>query len=798
MKLVLIVCLVLVLNPTPAAADPVSAAIAAALVEAGVSAAVASVIGSIVTSTLSSLVLNTVSGALFGKPAGSGGALPSFSAEATARTHVVRTAVEPLRLIYGETRASGPLAFATSTGSSKEFLHMVVPVAGHEVESMGSFILNDTEITSDQIDGSGVVTVGKYANKLRVKKHLGAPDQAADSDLVAEVTEWTTDHRLREIAYMYLRLEHDDDVYPTGIPNPAAVVRGKKLYDPRTATTAWTANLALAVNDYKTSPLGLNIPDSEIDAADIIAAANVADEVVTVSDLSDTFTADATTDQLTLSDEKTDIKTGDRCTVSSTGTLPGGLAPATNYYYIQSANAVGQVATTLANAFAGTALTLTDAGTGTHTLTKNGQVRYDCHGIVSLDKPHISVVEDMLTSGAGFVSWSVGKHHLQLAAATTAETEVIEATWLRGPVKARPRVPRQNLFNLVRGTFVDPARFYQPTDFPPVGNINYEVQDGGWSDTFTVDTATDVLTVSGSGGRLNADTTVTLETTTTLPSPAAAQTRYHVIYVSDTTFKLATSRDNALAGTAIDFTDTGTGTHTVRLAEQMPRDIEFPFNQDATRAQRLAKIHLEKSRQGISVELLCNLKALKCRVLEVRKVTLPQFGWTEKEFRLIAFKFSGDLGIDLVLQEESSAAYDWAAGNATVHDPAPDTSLAPALTVNPATVLVLSSGTADLFVAGDGTVHSRIKAAWTAAVDSFVKQHEIQHKKSADSEWQTSLIGKDATEIYIPAVEDTVSYDVRVRAINGLGVKSEWVTVTGHTVVGKSAVPADHTTFSAQ
>jgi hypothetical protein len=43
----------------------------------------------------------------------------------------------------------------------------------------------------------------------------------------------------------------------------------------------------------------------------------------------------------------------------------------------------------------------------------------------------------------------------------------------------------------------------------------------------------------------------------------ALATDYYVIRLSDTTFSLATSYTNAVAGTAIDITSTGTGTHTI-------------------------------------------------------------------------------------------------------------------------------------------------------------------------------------------------------------------------------------------
>lgn len=55
-------------------------------------------------------------------------------------------------------------------------------------------------------------------------------------------------------------------------------------------------------------------------------------------------------------------------------------------------------------------------------------------------------------------------------------------------------------------------------------------------------------------------------TTGTLPSPLATGTNYWVIRVDANTIQLATSRANALAGTQIDITTTGSGTHTLDRA----------------------------------------------------------------------------------------------------------------------------------------------------------------------------------------------------------------------------------------
>lgn len=63
--------------------------------------------------------------------------------------------------------------------------------------------------------------------------------------------------------------------------------------------------------------------------------------------------------------------TGMKLTVSTTDTLPGGLAALTDYYFIYLSPTTGKLATSQANALAGTAVDITNAGTGTHTIVVN-------------------------------------------------------------------------------------------------------------------------------------------------------------------------------------------------------------------------------------------------------------------------------------------------------------------------------------------------------------------------------------------------------------------------------------------
>ena len=55
--------------------------------------------------------------------------------------------------------------------------------------------------------------------------------------------------------------------------------------------------------------------------------------------------------------------------ISSSGTIPGGLSAGTTYYVIRVDADTIQLATSLANVYAGTAINITSQGSGTHTIT---------------------------------------------------------------------------------------------------------------------------------------------------------------------------------------------------------------------------------------------------------------------------------------------------------------------------------------------------------------------------------------------------------------------------------------------
>lgn len=210
--------------------------------------------------------------------------LPSFadfSSQSQNRTQLIKQPTVPRRIIYGETRVSGVLGFAETTDEDK-YLHLVILLATHEVNQIGTIYINDKALT---LDGNGNVTApSQYANLVRIKKHLGSTSQSADATLISESNKWTDQHKLSGIAYIYARLEFDADAFPNGLPNISAIVQGKKVFDPRTSTTAYSTNPALCIRDYLTdNKYGFGASSDEIDDTSFTTAANICDETVSLN-----------------------------------------------------------------------------------------------------------------------------------------------------------------------------------------------------------------------------------------------------------------------------------------------------------------------------------------------------------------------------------------------------------------------------------------------------------------------------------------------------------------------------------
>lgn len=456
----------------------VAVAIAGAAVSAGVTAiTTGAFIGwsAFALNVFGSVALSFLQGGLSKKKKPS---VSSFDAvKSSGLTQQFSQAVSEHRLIYGEARVSGPVIFPATSEENKYF-HIVILLANHEVEEIGEILVDDESIPPDAIDGSGFVTTGQYANKIRIKKHLGGSGQVADSTLVAEVPEWTSNHIGNECAYIYVRMEWDRDVFPSNIPNVSAWVKGKKILDPRDSTTKWTPNLALIARDYLIDTKhGLKTETSAIDLDQLETSANICEEFVScVNEVVNVTAIDTSTNILTLAGSTLTLQTGDKVQLSS-GTI-GGLSPTTDYYvivYQRKTTPRIKLTSSIANCFAGTAIDITSGTTGQ--LTKIAEPRYLGGGVLLTSAERGNNLREIYTSMAGQCVFAGGVWRI-LAGAYQTPTISFGLDDIIGSIEVDPWVTKADVFNRVQGIYTSPKNDGNPSDYPFIENSTYQTDDG--------------------------------------------------------------------------------------------------------------------------------------------------------------------------------------------------------------------------------------------------------------------------------------------------------------------------------
>jgi len=176
--------------------------------------------------------------------------------------------IEPLPVIYGERRVGGTRVFVHTQGGKKnEYLYIALALCEGEVESISDIEIDDYPITDPRFE-TLTVTPGTYgeiitSSLLSIQTFNGSDAQTASS-ILSETSKWDSTHQLNGVAYIAIRLKWDEDVF-SGIPDITAVVKGRKVYDPRTDTTAWSNNPALCIRDYLTDErYGKGLPETAI------------------------------------------------------------------------------------------------------------------------------------------------------------------------------------------------------------------------------------------------------------------------------------------------------------------------------------------------------------------------------------------------------------------------------------------------------------------------------------------------------------------------------------------------------
>lgn len=689
-----------------------------------------------------------------------------FNASLRDRFQMVRSATEARRLVYGRARISGPIVYAQSTGAKKEFLHLVVALAGHECDAIETIYFNDIALPAE--DGSGLIQSGEFCSftsmaaaeqftatsfstaqtptsvqlvtrtnriihnpdnpandefvqqvlnegvnytragaaftiidgggfgtsisvnytyavsvpRVRIKKFLGTTSQAASSDLISESGgKWTSAHQLKGICYVYVRLEYDQDVFgQVGLPNVSAIIRGRKVFDTRSSTTAWTENAALCARDYLAdATYGMGASAAELPTAEINTAANECDELVTIYS---TGTCDVTNGSPTI------LGVGGTLWLTRVRAGMIFIGPSATQYTILSVNS-------------NTSLTLTanyvGSTDGAYTIS---EPRYTCNGVLdSADAPRDNL-DKLVEAMAGTAVWTQGRWLVNAGAHTSSVLTITEDLLGDAAPVISPRSPRRELVNRVVATYAEPGKLYTPIEAPPVTNATYVTDDGGLD--LSVEVTYDMCT----GG---------------------------------------------------------------------------------VRAQRLAKIYLEQLRQALTVTLSCNLKAYDLSPSDTVALTLARYGWSAKLFTVLKRTLNlQTMQIDLVLRETASAVWDWSLGAETAVDLTPNTDLPSPFAV-PATLasLAADSSIANALLGGNGSITPRVKITWTQSTEVFVVQGgsiQVQFKSDEATVWvEMPSVDGSATSAYLSPVQGNRLILIRIRPVNARGRVGLWTTISHQT-----------------
>ena len=231
--------------------------------------------------TAFSFVLQAAAGAILGpdKPKGPSGADVQDSGMLITK----QGNVQQIPVVYGERRVGGTRVYIESTDASgatsgTEYLHIVMALAQGGTRSDGTDSISaiDTIYFNDRTawSASGGID-GYFSGLLTVRGWLGKNDQTVASPDISAGTfpvsaDWTSNHRMRGVAYIYVICRYDRDKFP-GAPTITVDIKGKRIQAVNNLgtfvnTPAEMNNPANILYDYLTnSRFGKGLDATELD-----------------------------------------------------------------------------------------------------------------------------------------------------------------------------------------------------------------------------------------------------------------------------------------------------------------------------------------------------------------------------------------------------------------------------------------------------------------------------------------------------------------------------------------------------
>ena len=206
-------------------------------------------------------------------------------------------------------------------------------------------------------------------------------------------------------------------------------------------------------------------------------------------------------------------------------------------------------------------------------------------------------------------------------------------------------------------------------------------------------------------------------------------------------------------------------------------------------AEEMEEVILRRSREALTLGINVSFDAYDLAIGDIVNITHSSLGFSAKAFRVMGLTFNEDFTIGLSLVEYQASHYTWAT-KAQVSS-TPSTNLPNPFTIQPPASVTLSD---TLIEYNDGTVIVALDVAIGASPDSFIDFYQVEYKLSTDSNFIIYAQGSGLNHRVLNVI-DQQTYDVRVKAVNTLGVSSTYVSAQ-RKIVGAIEPPSDVTDFS--
>tara|TARA_B100000575_G_scaffold145171_1_gene115907 strand:+ start:1014 stop:3974 length:2961 start_codon:yes stop_codon:yes gene_type:complete len=217
--------------------------------------------------------------------------------------------------------------------------------------------------------------------------------------------------------------------------------------------------------------------------------------------------------------------------------------------------------------------------------------------------------------------------------------------------------------------------------------------------------------------------------------------------------------------------------------------FDFSMLTNKFQAQEMAEIILRRSRSSLNVSFKADATALDLLVGDIVNITHATPAFSAKPFRVQGMTINADHSISLSCSEHQDSYYTF--GTQDAIPSIPDTVLPNPFSVQPPSSVTLSD---QLIQYNDGTVIVALDITVGASPDQFVDFFQVEYKLNSESDFIIYAQGSGLNHRVLNVIDQS-TYNVRVKAVNSLGVSSTYVSAS-RTIVGATAPPSDVTDLS--